>query len=54
MGVAVALGATPVGWGIMAGGIIGGIVGGLAGSNLGAWGAGEAYKGVTTTYKAYE
>lgn len=48
---AVVLGATPVGWGILAGGIIGGAVGGLAGSNVGAWGFGTAYKSVTTSFK---
>lgn len=48
---AVALGATPVGWGIFAAGFAGSAIGGIAGSNLETWGAGEAYKNVTTWFK---
>ncbi|MDP1612768.1 MAG: hypothetical protein Q8M11_17075 [Sulfuritalea sp.] len=48
---AVALGSNPVGWGILAAGLAGGAIGGIAGSNIGAWGAGAAYKSVTTWFK---
>lgn len=48
---AVALGATPVGWALFATGIGGGIIGGMTGANIGSWGAGTAYKGITTWFK---